>query len=551
MPRWRGKVCSRFAYSHHGFGEVVDFGHRGRVPPVDLFAPRVLLAGGVAEGLRDVADGGAGPVGDDVGDLRGVVPPVLLVDVLDGFLAAVGLDVHVDVRRPVPLRGQEPFEQQPPPHRVDVGDAQGVADRGVRRRSAALAVDVLPAAEVHDVVHDQEVAGEVQRLDGVQLVVELPVGVRVLRPGAVPLQGALHGEVPQPTHLGVALADVAGGQPGGDQLQVERQLPTQPGRVLHRAGVAGEPGGHLVPGPQVRRRAGRQPPVQLVHRPAGPHRRHHGGQPVPAGSGVVHVAGRHRRQPVPGGQLGQGVVAFVVLRVPVVGQLDRDAVAAEQRHQAVQLPAGRRHPALGQRGADVAFAAPGQHHHLPAQRRRHLLQVVHRPALLTPGQLGQGDRAGQRGIPLPVPAPGPAGAGPAGSGSPFCGPGSPSDSSAPNTVGRPSSRAASANRTTPYSPSWSVTANPDSPNRYASSTNSSGMGRAVQEAEVGVAVQLHVLHRRACPAPAPAPGTPRGAGSTPASPHHPRPRAGRPPAPAPPAARRAPPPTATTERPDC
>ena len=78
-------------------------------------------------------------------------------------------------------------------------------------------------------------------------MVELRVGVRVLRPGAVPLQGALLGEVPQPAHLRVALADVAGGQPGGDQLQVERQLPAQPGGVLHRAGVAGEPGGHLVP----------------------------------------------------------------------------------------------------------------------------------------------------------------------------------------------------------------------------------------------------------------------------------------------------------------
>ncbi len=40
--------------------------------PLDLFGPGVLLAGGVAEGLGDVADRRRRPVGDDVGDLGGV-----------------------------------------------------------------------------------------------------------------------------------------------------------------------------------------------------------------------------------------------------------------------------------------------------------------------------------------------------------------------------------------------------------------------------------------------------------------------------------------------
>ena len=50
----------------------------------------------------------AAAVGDDVGDLRGVVAAVALVDVLDDLLAQVGFDVDVDVGRPVARRGQEP-----------------------------------------------------------------------------------------------------------------------------------------------------------------------------------------------------------------------------------------------------------------------------------------------------------------------------------------------------------------------------------------------------------------------------------------------------------
>ena len=47
-------------------------------------------------------------------------------------------------------------------------------------------------------------------------------------------------------------------------------------------------------------------------------------------------------------------------------------------------------------------------------------------------------------------------------------------SSAPNTVARSARRAASAKRTTPYSPSWSVSASASRPSRTASATSSSG-----------------------------------------------------------------------------
>ena len=44
----------------------------------------------------------------------------------------------------------------------------------------------------------------------------------------------------------------------------------------------------------------------------------------------------------------------------------------------------------------------------------------------------------------------------------------------PKIVGTPITFAASANRTTPYTPSWSVSASADSPSRAASSASSSG-----------------------------------------------------------------------------
>ena len=51
----------------------------------------------------------------------------------------------------------EALEQQRHARRVDLGDAQAVADRGVGRRAAALAEDVARAREAHDVVHGEEV----------------------------------------------------------------------------------------------------------------------------------------------------------------------------------------------------------------------------------------------------------------------------------------------------------------------------------------------------------------------------------------------------------
>ena len=81
-------------------------------PGINLLAPRVLLPGGVAQRLGHVAHRRAGAVGDDVGHLSRVVPPVALVHVLDHLFPATTFDVEVDVGWPIAFGREEPFEQQ-------------------------------------------------------------------------------------------------------------------------------------------------------------------------------------------------------------------------------------------------------------------------------------------------------------------------------------------------------------------------------------------------------------------------------------------------------
>ena len=183
MPRCRGACSSSAASASTSSGMdrsplLLLRGGGDAAPGVDLLRPGVLLARRVAERLGDVADRRLGAVGDDVGHLGGVAAAVLGVDVLDRLLAPARLDVDVDVGRSVPLGRQEPLEEQAEAHRVGVGDAERVADRAVGGAAAALAVDVRAAAEVDDVPHHEEVAGEPELLDQRQLVLDLAVGAR-------------------------------------------------------------------------------------------------------------------------------------------------------------------------------------------------------------------------------------------------------------------------------------------------------------------------------------------------------------------------------------
>ena len=178
----------------------------------------------MAEGSGGVTDCGSGAVGDDVGDLGGTFSAVSGVDVLDDLLAAAGLDVEVDVGVAGSPRGQEALEEHLVPDGVDGCDAQGVADCGVGRRASPLAQDSRLCAELDDGVHDEEVAGESQGLDDLELVIEHLPGPGVLLRGAVAAGGALAGELTQPAGRRVSLRDIGVGEVRGDEGQVEGEV---------------------------------------------------------------------------------------------------------------------------------------------------------------------------------------------------------------------------------------------------------------------------------------------------------------------------------------
>ena len=82
------------------------------------------------------------------------------------------LEVDVDVGRLVALGRDEALEQEVEARRIDLGDPEAEADRGIGRRAAALAENAARAGEAHDVVHGEEVGRVVERGDQRELVLQ-------------------------------------------------------------------------------------------------------------------------------------------------------------------------------------------------------------------------------------------------------------------------------------------------------------------------------------------------------------------------------------------
>ena len=105
--------------ARRGVGGVEPLG-RGRAPvsPVSWPGPQLPLASACRDVLReaqrlaDLADGAAGAVADDGGADRRPLAAVAVVDVLDHLLAALVLEVDVDVGRLVAAGRDEALEQQ-------------------------------------------------------------------------------------------------------------------------------------------------------------------------------------------------------------------------------------------------------------------------------------------------------------------------------------------------------------------------------------------------------------------------------------------------------
>ena len=139
----------------------------------------------------------APPVADDVGCQRRPRPTILAVDVLKDFLAALVLEIHVDVGRLVALAADEALDQHLHPGRVHLDDAQHETDGRICGRTTPLAENALAACKAHDVVNREEVGLIAQVGNQRQLMLDQPDDPfgRPLRPA--PAQPLL-GQVAQP-----------------------------------------------------------------------------------------------------------------------------------------------------------------------------------------------------------------------------------------------------------------------------------------------------------------------------------------------------------------
>ena len=161
-------------------------GRIGELEVVHHLRQPIDLRGVEAERLAHFARGAPPAIGDDVGRHRRAEPAVFFVDVLDDPLAPIAArQIEIDVRPLAALLRQKPLEQQIHADRIDRRDAEAVADGAVGRRAAALHEDVVLAAEVHDVPDDEEVAGEIELLDEIELARDLGAGAIVIRPVAI------------------------------------------------------------------------------------------------------------------------------------------------------------------------------------------------------------------------------------------------------------------------------------------------------------------------------------------------------------------------------
>jgi hypothetical protein len=107
---------------------------------------------------------------NDSRDNRGAVAAVSPVDILHHLLAPRMLEIDVDVGRFQPFLGNKTLEQQIDLGRVDGSHAKHVAHGRVRRRSPALAEDVLAARVMDDVVHGQKIMCVVELRDEIEFL---------------------------------------------------------------------------------------------------------------------------------------------------------------------------------------------------------------------------------------------------------------------------------------------------------------------------------------------------------------------------------------------
>ncbi len=290
-----------------------------------------------AERLADLARRAPAAIGDDVGGHPRALRAVLLIDVLNHTLATIAArQVEIDIRPFAAFFRQEPLEQQIHPDRIDRGDAKAVADGAIGRRSAALHEDVLLAAKIHDVPDDQEVAGEIELLDEIELARDLGAGLVVIR--AIAVARADLGDLAEKRRLVLARRHRIGRKPVAEILHGELQPLGERQRFADRLGPIGKEPDHLRRRLQISLGVGGQPASRGIERRVLADGREHVEERPLVGHRKPHAAGRHDRHTEGFGQADERVVVVFLIAAQVTLQLDVDIAAAEQPDQLIEQP---------------------------------------------------------------------------------------------------------------------------------------------------------------------------------------------------------------------
>ena len=338
------------------------------MPAVELTGPGIGLAGGVPQRPGHVTHRRAGSVGDDVGHLGGVVAAMTLIDVGNDLGATTAFDVNVDVGWTVTFGRQEAFEQQAQPHGIHIGDPDGVTHRGVGGAPPTLAVDVVGPAEVHDVRHHQEVAGEPQLVDDGEFVVQLGPGTSHRRiatvavgPWAIPPCCTGINQPTEIAHLVETIGARERRQRRSNQRQVKGAGQAQLAGPFHHTGPTGESPCLLGSRAQVGGGRRRKPAIEFVQAATGSHCRHRRSQSALSRCGVMGIGGSDQISTGPHRHLGQSIVAGAVEGLAVIPQLHGHMVRTKGTPQSGQLVGCRRRPEVFQRHGHRPLATPGQY----------------------------------------------------------------------------------------------------------------------------------------------------------------------------------------------
>ena len=318
------------------------------------------LRGVHPEHLPHFARRAAAPVRDDVRGHRGAETAVFFVHVLDDALATIpARQIQIDVGPLAALLRQEPLEQQIHPDRIDRRDAEAVAHGAVGRAAPPLHQDVVLPAEIDDVPDDEEIAGERELLDQIELARNLRAGALVIRPVAI--ARAHFGHLPQETRLRFTRRHRVFGEPVADVRHRVLQPRAEFGRAFDRAGHVGEQRRHVGRRLEIPFGVRRQPPSRVDEIRLVVNAREDVEQRALLRPREADAAGRQDGHAKRGRQLDERLVVRVFAAPAVALQLDEQLPAAEQADQAVHqaadavpIPAERH--AAGQRdqSADVA-----------------------------------------------------------------------------------------------------------------------------------------------------------------------------------------------------